>query len=476
MSVKRIIFLLAKAYVLITLLCSIAALGFHLWTHVGLDNFNVSQMSLMDKFKFSYYYTVSYKLGIIGKREWDHKYLYRLVKHDPFLTKLMRGFQRKYGKVMVSDLPFFKVYIVLDPTFAVKLLKRDDKLGSGMFKEILFHSIMPTNIGVMRGKVRDLKRRFNENLFGTKRLNSLFGSIYPTLDEIIIRQPTHSSDFGVLALQVVGQLYLGEDTKRTRKAMRNFINFAKDITDISLRAVKYKFVHHTKEAQVLRDLVHEAMENNYKSANQDPSNIMTHVSRYKKQYNDGNEGDIGNEFPHWFVPLHNLIIDSIPHLLHIILSFPDIFNALEDEISDTNFDLYSRNTYLHFCVLEHLRLFNIINLNITRKVLQTVTVDGVTLHEGAEVLFVFSTILKNKDLFDQPDLFLPRRWEGKTFEEQNLLFGVGEQQCPSIQFSPFFIKCCIYVLLKKFPYQPLKHNIYSSREVLEKEFSFSLVN
>ena len=136
-GIKRLLLLLGETYLVLVIVTLVACLSFHMWTQFGIDNKGVPQFSLLDKIKLAYFYCISYKLGIIGKREWDHQYLYKLIQHDPVLTKLFRSFRHKYGKVAVSDIPFGKCYVVLDPTFAVQLLKRDDKLRSGTFKEIV---------------------------------------------------------------------------------------------------------------------------------------------------------------------------------------------------------------------------------------------------------------------------------------------------------------------------------------------------
>ena len=109
MSIKRLLLLLGETYLVLVIVTLVACLSFHMWTQFGIDNKGVPQFSLLDKIKLAYFYCISYKLGIIGKREWDHQYLYKLIQHDPVLTKLFRSFRHKYGKVAVSDIPFWKV-------------------------------------------------------------------------------------------------------------------------------------------------------------------------------------------------------------------------------------------------------------------------------------------------------------------------------------------------------------------------------
>ena len=54
----------------------------------------------------------------------------------------------------------------------------------------------------------------------------------------------------------------------------------------------------------------------------------------------------------------------------VILNFRDIYDKIIIEINSDNFDLYSKNTYLHYCVIEHIRLFKVSNINTALKYLK----------------------------------------------------------------------------------------------------------
>lgn len=124
-----------------------------------------------------------------------------------------------------------------------------------------------------------------------------------------------------------------------------------------------------------------------------------------------------------------------------------------EEINDENHNIYAKDTYLQYCVIEHIRLFNPININIQRTVEQDMNYDNVEFKKGDQLFILFSSILRNGAEFYKPDYFIPDRWESKSIESQDIVFGIGPQQCPSKQITPIFYKSILYHLLKTYNYK-----------------------
>ena len=95
-----------------------------------------------------------------------------------------------------------------------------------------------------------------------------------------------------------------------------------------------------------------------------------------------------------------------------------------------------------------------------RETKKDIYIDNFKLQKGSEVLILFSSILRNPDMFEKPNSYNPSRWNNKSIDEQNIVFGVGAQECPSINFTPFIYKQYIHVLLTKFKFKT-KENKYS---------------
>ena len=78
---------------------------------------------------------------------------------------------------------------------------------------------------------------------------------------------------------------------------------------------------------------------------------------------------------------------------------------------------------------------------------------GMNLKSGDQIFILFSSILRNPDDFSDPDTFNPDRWSTKDIKSQNMVFGIGPQQCPSINITPLYYKIIIHRLLTNFIYK-----------------------
>ena len=58
----------------------------------------------------------------------------------------------------------------------------------------------------------------------------------------------------------------------------------------------------------------------------------------------------------------------------------------------------------------------------------------------------------DENTFNNPDEYNPDRWSNKDVKEQDIVFGLGNQQCPSKRITPIYYKTIIYHLLKNFNY------------------------
>ena len=96
---------------------------------------------------------------------------------------------------------------------------------------------------------------------------------------------------------------------------------------------------------------------------------------------------------------------------------------------------------------------------------QPVPVDVTIIKEeilkGDQIFILFSSILRNKNEFYNPDSFIPERWAKKSIQSQDLVFGVGPQKCPSKNITPVYYKTIIHYLLKSYKYKSAKPKLKS---------------
>ena len=90
--------------------------------------------------------------------------------------------------------------------------------------------------------------------------------------------------------------------------------------------------------------------------------------------------------------------------------------------------------------------------------------EDINFKRGEQIFILFSSILRDEKMFDNPDNFIPERWYGKSVEQQDFVFGVGPQQCPTKRISPIFYKAILYNLLMNYKYKSTQP-ILKSREL-----------
>ena len=82
---------------------------------------------------------------------------------------------------------------------------------------------MPNNLGVSTGETRVEKRKFNEILFGTKKISGIFSSIPKVIKESLTEKPVVHKDFDLLALNIISKLYIGNNSEKSIKVRNLFI-------------------------------------------------------------------------------------------------------------------------------------------------------------------------------------------------------------------------------------------------------------
>lgn len=441
-----LIFFLVILIVLIVMLC------LHYYTYY-IDNDNIPQLDSIDKIEITSKCTLGYKMGIAFFRPWDINNLSFLYKEDPLMLNLYNKFKFKYGKIAVVDTYIKKLYVILDENIAITILeKNEDIIGAGKIKKIMFSKIMPDNLGVCNGYERKIKRDLNEKLFGTKHRSNVFSRLPSIIDKNIKVKPKNHKDFDHIAVKVISEILLGKTDKSDIYILKKTFQYIVNDTNVSLFGITNKF---NDDMSPIIDYSNYLRNNFIKN-----SSIISDYNNYEKSNPNLKYKYLADEIPHWIIPMYGFMSFMIPILLEIILSFDSIYNTIMDEINQPFFDIYSKRTFLHYCVIEHLRLFNIINMHPVRETKKDIYIDNFKLQKGSEVLILFSSILRNPDMFEKPNSYNPSRWNNKSIDEQNIVFGVGAQECPSINFTPFIYKQYIHVLLTKFKFKT-KENKYS---------------
>lgn len=386
--------------------------------------------------KFNY---ILYHISNAGLIDLNEKGTYILSKrvNDPLLIKHHRKMNQKYGKIVTTYVGLSKNYYILDVDLAKSILNDSPKLFSaGQIKENTFKKFMPLNLGIAKclsNKKCPWKklRNFNENALGTNHNNDFFFCIENIIKTKLNQPPLNIKDFKKLAFQITNQSIFGniKNQHHLKKFLNNF-NKSDNVKNLPFYDAYEKDLHKSYQQGGLCSLAH-----------------------YSRLYNKTlTREELDDQIPHWFGPFLFMISYLIPGLLCLILNIDSVYSKIMDEIKKPDFNLYSKDTYLHYCVIEHLRLFNTININIQRTVNFDMKYKNINFKKGDQLFILHSSILRNHLQFPNPDSFIPERWNNSESHHQDIVFGTGPQICVSKNITPIYYKVLIYYLLTKYNY------------------------
>ena len=397
----------------------------------------IKYMSISELLEYNIKLFLINNAGLINLNKSGSKLL-DIFTNDSLLIKMHRKLNKRYGQIVLTHIiTKSENYYILDPKLARQILQDSPHLFSaGKIKEDFFNSFMPKNLGISKCTIGNScpwkkRRDFNENVLGTKFVTPFYSCIIDIINQNVSKPLLNIEDFRKISLKLASGIIFGLNKENT-KLLEQFTKIVySGVNVLETNFYKrYKFQLHK----------------HYRTA---PTCSLLY---YANLYRNDTLDIIDDQIPHWFAPFILMVNFLIPTLLCIIINFKDIHSKIKKEITQKGFNLFSNTTYLHYCVIEHIRLFNTININIQRTVNKDMTYHNIKFKKGNQIFILFSSILRDEIEFHKPDQFIPERWENKTIAMQDVVFSVGPQQCPSKRISPIFYKAIIYRLLKNYNY------------------------
>lgn len=412
--------------------------------HKFLEKDNIKFMNIFELIEFNLKQYLIYKTGITYLNKDSVKNL-NVLTNDEIMIKMHRKLQKKYDSVVSTYLlTNAKNYYILDPELGKKILNSSPYLfGAGKIKKITFNLFMPNNVGISECDTKKTecpwkkRRSFNEYVLGTKHINDFYKCIPDIIKRNINNPPLNVNDFTNISFNIVSNTIYGNITNAD--LLKNFVLYVNNdaISESFLKSNLYE-----KYTKNLQHIYYNAP--------------ICSLLYYANLYKNDELNIINDQIPHWFFPFILVINFLIPNLLCILLNYKENYNKLLKDINKPNFNIQSKKTYLHYCVIEHIRLFNTVNTNMQRTVLNDMKYENINFKKGDQIYLLFSSILRNVKQFHKPDEFIPERWANKPIDEQDIVFGVGPQQCPSKQLTPIYYKLIIHHLLTNYKYKSVK--------------------
>lgn len=408
-----------------------------------------NKMTIYELIYFNYLLFLINNAGLVTQNKLG-SYLLEYMTNDQIGILNHRKLKEKYGQyVETYIITNEKNYYILDEDLAIKILENSPiNFNAGILKEEFFKNVMPLNLGIAKcdnfnkiSKCPWIKlRKFNDNIMGLSTLNNLEKNIYEVLNNLE-NPPLDINDWKLLSYRITSSILFG--TPYLDGILKEFYN----------EYEKPNFLK-SKYYKKYEEIIKKNMNNQY--------------SLLKNMYNLSSEIDYQSfmdQIPHIFAPTIFMINFLIPNLLCIILNFNEIYEKLIEEINKEDFKIINKNSYLHYCVIEHIRMFNTININIQRTAKYEMNLTNeLKVKKGDQIFILFSSILRSSKIFKNPDIYEPDRWKNKKITDQDIVFGIGRQKCISVNFTPLIYKYIIYNLLKNYKLV-IKEPILKTREI-----------
>ena len=412
------------------------------------DNLKENTINLAETIELNFKLFLINNAGLIYLDSFFIKVMLFFSK-DPLLVKFYRKLNRKYGKWSYGEiLTNTRNILVFCPDLSEKILEDSPFFfDAGLTKRNFFLKIMPNNLGISKCDIGQKtcpwkKRRvFNEKSLGFDEMTPFFKDIVDIVNNNFNNVPRNPNEWKLLSQTITSFIMTGDNKQET-------INYLD------------KFIYLGYKGKLTPEFKKEFYNYMDKCAKECGDNNLLHYSKIFK--NDKME-IIHDQLPHWFAPFCFMINFLIPNLLCILLNFKEIKNRIIKEINCDKFNIFSKKTYLHYCVIEHIRLFNTNNINIQRTCKTDMTYNGLKMKKGDQIFLLLSNILRNKNKFNKPDDYIPNRWEQLCPTKQNIVFGVGPQKCPSMNISPILYKAIIVKVFKTFKNIECKYPILKNR-------------
>ncbi len=425
-----------------------------------------------------------YGKGIIDSNREGMRQLETHLSYDPASVESFRSLRRKYGDLLKTNIMGEKFILVLNPDIAQEVLRLSpEHFGPGSFKNRVFKQFMPENVGISKN-MQDWKRKrtFNEKVLGFNPNGSGSGFGCPHIND-----PSDALD-GPYKGTCKNPLFSIIDTKISNFVVNNtapltsddFINWSKRLTFDIVYGIKYDY--NNPSHQAMFDIYQQAqsfaslrgydnvspttkrLSNDflkYALAKNMPGTLMFMANYYKNV----STNIVLDQLHHWTFPIKNIIMNILPVSIAMLLSDKQRYQKLLYEVRYLQPSITRTDTYLHWCVLELIRLFNIVNTLMRTTTSDSVTLnEGITFKKGDQLFILFADILRNEKYFKHPNKFIPERWE----EPRNshlpffMIFSNGTQTCPGANMSVHILKSMLYWLLSK-------HNYRMDKSIIQKD-------
>lgn len=344
---------------------------------------------------------------------------------------LFNDFKKKYGDFAFTNVFGKDCYLVTNINDIKFILNNSPNLFNvGELKLKFFKTFMEKNVGVSGGCPWKRRRAINDYALETDKIHK-YSSIYNDHMHYLVNNLKDKISFNDLASIGKNNVY---------KIVFNSTEVHDDVFKI------FKLSNNTKVFKENKFNVNKNVYQNYKNT------LNKFINNPKKESlielcleASHDKEEVYHQIPHFIFPIFGLFLTTMPRLLILLCSHPDIFQKVIDETNKN--DVYNL-TFLRKCIMETLRLNSPV-ISLFRTIEKDIKLKKRNFKKGTQLLLLTNPILRQQDNFPEAYKFKPERWNEKLEKEYySISFSQGPQKCPGKELAIFLVQSFVYNLIK----------------------------
>ena len=355
-----------------------------------------------------------------------------VLLRDSAGVELYRELKARHGPYVHLNLIGTPVVLLTDERCIRHMLEASPNVFcTGELKYRFFKPFMQFNVGVSKGCPWARRRKLNERALASGGLHPYAPTFHHRIGAAVrLGAPLTFADFGRVADIASSAIVFG-----TQMAPRSV--FAMFSAANSVQPLLFNdFALPPKLLASARRYMWDALQSPR------PRTLVAgaHGAHLEKE-------ELIDQVPHWVFPIRGVVSTVSARTLALLCNCPGSMSRLVDDLRAI--DLKSAQAvyscrYLRSCVLECLRLNNLVTSSFRTACVPVRFFDGTRFPAGTQFLVLNNPLLRRPECFEKPDSFRPARWTAEMEKDHcAMMFNHGPQECPGKELSIFIIQSMV---------------------------------
>jgi cytochrome P450 len=360
-----------------------------------------------------------------------------LLLNDPNGVNLYNKLKSQYGEMVPVNVLGTNMFLVNNINHIKEILDHSpDTFCVGRLKYNFFKPFMRLNVGVSKGCPWKRRRILNDDVLFNNQLHIYADYYNYHINKILEKHiPLNFEEFQETAKKIISRTVFNKEMIPEQI----FKIFA--IANTPSAVINPNFELPKDINKFYRNFIWEELQN------PQPNSLVSLCadSNLEKE-------ELIDQVPHWIFPIGGIMHTVTTRALVMLCNDKRVLNKLirqlrQIDINDAN-DIY-RQRYLRNCILETLRLNNLVTSTFRTLCEDYTFKDGRSFNKGTQFLILNNPVLRENECFEESDKYIPERWNDVLEKSYcSIMFNQGPQKCPGKEISIFLIKSFIIHYLK----------------------------